>query len=269
MHLPGNYTTFFTIPETPLRIYHYQRVDSTNIRAEALARVGEPAWTVVWSDEQTAGRGRFQREWISPAGLGLWFSLILRPHLPLGKWNLINLFSALTVAEVLDEKFRLVGSGKTVRVKWPNDVYVGERKICGILLQSGRDAGGENFLIVGIGINVNQGQEHFPGELQDRATSLFRETGMYWELIPLLKEILEQFYREYGLEEERQFANLVARFEQKMVFRGEEVKIKLPDKVIEGKIVKLTEDGFLILQTDRGEQLITAGDVGILKEKGV
>ncbi len=259
----------FTIPDTPLRVIRFRRVDSTNLRAEALARSGEPAWSVIWAEEQTAGRGRFQRRWVSPAGLGLWFSLILRPQLSLREWSRISLLSALVVAEALEEKVQMAARGKTVGVKWPNDVFIGERKIGGVLLQNGRDFAGTNFLVVGIGINVNQRRDDFPEDLQETATSLFRETGMFWELEPLLREILERLYQEYRNQEKHRFSEIVSRFEQKMLFRDKKVEIKLPNKIVSGKIVKLSEEGFLILETDKGEVLVTAGDVGVLNEKGV
>ncbi|MCK5453155.1 MAG: biotin--[acetyl-CoA-carboxylase] ligase, partial [Calditrichia bacterium] len=158
----------------PILVYYFPSLESTNSEAKRLVVEDVPEWTVIYADLQTKGRGRFNRQWHSPAGLGLYFSIILRPNMDLKLLNMINMRAALVIREILQTKLTQTSArnDRPVMVKWPNDVLVEGKKICGILLESEVVSQTVNSLILGIGINVNHQRQDFPAELRERATSL-------------------------------------------------------------------------------------------------
>jgi BirA family biotin operon repressor/biotin-[acetyl-CoA-carboxylase] ligase len=156
------------------RVRHFARVDSTNERARELGRAGEPDGAVVLADEQTAGRGRQRRSWASPAGQGVYVSVLLRPPFAVAEAGpAVQLAAGIAVAEALAG---ILPSPPLLR--WPNDCYAGERKIAGVLVEAETTGGGGfDFLVCGIGINVNQRAGDFPEALRDRATSIRLQVG--------------------------------------------------------------------------------------------
>lgn len=173
-----------------------RKVDSTNNFAKELARYGAAEGTVVVAEEQTAGRGRHGRKWFSPKG-GLYFSVILRPKMKVSEAAGIVVVAGLAVVRVLSENY-----GLTVEAKWPNDVLLDERKVCGILTEVNSTSERVNYAVVGIGINANVVvAKEFPEELQPIATSLKEKLGKNVKLEPLLKwclEKLEEAYEAYS-----------------------------------------------------------------------
>ena len=163
------------------KIVHYDTLDSTNNQALAFAREAAPEGTVIVSNYQTHGRGRFKRHWISPRGKGLLFSVILRPQLKTSSASIITHWSAKAVADVLRQKFNL-----SAKLKKPNDVLVGGKKIAGILTESSGYGQNLEYVVVGIGLNVN----HRRKDLQSEATSIYVETGRETEMDGLLIELL-------------------------------------------------------------------------------
>ena len=153
------------------RVEHHGRIDSTSDRARDIAMSGEPEGTVVIADEQTAGRGRAERLWHSPPGLGVYFSVILRPQAAPADAPFFGLMAAVAVCEALHEV-----SGIPVRIKWPNDLVVEtgrvRRKIAGILAEARTTSDGIRDLVVGVGVNVNHDAADFPPEIAVRSTSL-------------------------------------------------------------------------------------------------
>jgi len=143
----------------------FSRVDSTQLVARQLAAAGTPEGTLVLADHQAAGRGQRGRTWLAPAGSALLFSLVLRPPLPPSRWPALTIAAATAVAEAVTE-----ATGVAARVKWPNDVLVGERKLAGILAEG--VVGPACFVVLGIGVNVGQGPDDWPPELRGRAVSL-------------------------------------------------------------------------------------------------
>lgn len=153
-------------------VHAHEAVGSTNDLARALAAEGAPAGTVVVAEEQTAGRGRSGKPWQSAPGLGLWMSIVLRPG-KLGQLGLLPILVGLGVAEALDP---LVRPARAM-VKWPNDVLLGGRKVCGILCEGAIDATGTAAVVAGIGVNVGHAPDDFPPELADTATSIRMVAG--------------------------------------------------------------------------------------------
>jgi BirA family biotin operon repressor/biotin-[acetyl-CoA-carboxylase] ligase len=171
------------------RILYYDTVDSANNLALSFAKEGAREGTVVVAEYQTKGRGRFHRKWSSPRGKGLLFSVILRPSLSASSVPILTHLAAKAVAEVLNTNFEL-----SARLKKPNDVLVGGRKIAGILTESSGTRSEIDYVVVGIGLNVNTESRY----LIKGATSIYRETGRYADKSQILNRILSIFWSEYG-----------------------------------------------------------------------
>ncbi|HHY46943.1 MAG TPA: biotin--[acetyl-CoA-carboxylase] ligase [Firmicutes bacterium] len=176
------------------------QVDSTNRLAQSLASEGAPEGTVVWARHQTSGRGRLGRSWSSPAGKGLWFSIVLTPAVSPATVSQIPLVAAVAVARSVVRVTQL-----TPRIKWPNDIMIGRRKVCGILAESRVQGDTLEYVILGIGLNTNATAGDFPPELTTTATSLFLETGKPVDDIALLANILNEIELWYDLWLERGF----------------------------------------------------------------
>lgn len=166
-------------------------IDSTNRHAKDLAKAGKPEGTLVYAEEQTRGQGRRGRFWDSPRGKGLWFSLILRPQSD-SPIPLLNRLSALSLVQVIEKQFRL-----TPQIKEPNDVFLQDRKLAGILVETSRGRHSISYAIVGIGLNVNQEREDFALGLRDQAISLRIALNRVVDRLNLLIELLAQLEDNY------------------------------------------------------------------------
>jgi len=169
----------------------YRETASTNDLATQLAEHGEAEGMVVFAERQTAGRGQFGRKWVSADGAGLWFSLLLRPRWPTTEWKRITSLVAVSVSQALEAE-----TGLAMRIKPPNDLYIGIRKVVGVLTEA--RTGRAPFAVVGIGVNVNQLQEDFPLELQASATSLRIEKGVWIEREAVAVAILRELNARYS-----------------------------------------------------------------------
>ncbi len=238
-------------------------VGSTNEEAVRLAKSGAPAWTVVIADEQTAGRGRYLRRWESPAGLGLWFSVILRPETDFAKINLLNLAAALAIADFLELKIEECGVCREARVnlKWPNDVWINDRKICGLLLESGTENNRLKYLVIGIGMNINQTPADFHQKLGGTAVSLRIATGVEWGREEFLADFLKHFHNKILNAIRTDFREIITKYSAKMLYKNQQVCIKLMDNTVGGILQGINEFGYLLLKTETGEKEITTGDV--------
>lgn len=166
------------------KILHFDEIDSTNIKAKSLANNNEDDGTLIISEKQIGGHGRFTRPWSSPEG-GLWFSLILRPDLEPAYSSKITQVVAAAIINTLKQY------DINALIKWPNDIYINGKKICGILTEMKCDMDRVNYIVPGIGINVNI--PSFPEELSKKASSLLIETGIVFDRAKLLAEILNNF----------------------------------------------------------------------------
>ena len=173
------------------RIELHEHLDSTNRTAVALAQAGAEHGTLVLADAQSAGRGRMARPWFSPPGVNLYGSLIVRTKMSAertAEWlSWLPLMTALAAAEAIE----IVGSAR-IAVKWPNDLLINERKVGGILCESGTSAGSGPFQIIGIGINVNGARTDFPEELREIATTIREETGSLIDRNRLVGQLLHE-----------------------------------------------------------------------------
>jgi BirA family biotin operon repressor/biotin-[acetyl-CoA-carboxylase] ligase len=247
------------IHRPPFVIHHYASLGSTNDQLKQMTDA--PEFTCVTAEEQTAGRGRRARAWLSTPGDGLYLSVLLRPPWPAPRLPLLGLMSSIVVAEAVA---RRVATG--VDIKWPNDVLIHERKVSGILAESASDGTSAPRVIVGIGVNLNH--RGFPPELSGTATSLFLECGLRTspeefrdELLALLAEWYERA-RGGG-------ARLILRRWQELssYARGQQVLVTLDDEQLRGVTAGLADTGALRLRTPAGEvRTILAGEVSRLRK---
>lgn len=233
----------------------YSELDSTNTRLRELAIAGAPDTTVVVARAQTAGRGRLGRSWHSPAGAGLYASVLLRTDLDASRAYLLTLAAAISVAESLAG----LGVGG-VAIKWPNDVLIRERKVSGILLESGLADGALEWAIVGIGVNVRNAA--VPDELRDRATSL-EDEGIDVEPPQVLTRVLERLAVWRPGDDGCDDAEIVARWlALAPMVTGTSVRVNDGTTPFEAMTDGLTEDGRLRVRRDDGRvELLSAADV--------
>lgn len=246
----------------PFRLHVFETLPSTNTYLFNLGKQGAPEWSVAIAEEQTAGKGRQQRRWESPAGKALLFSLLLRPPLETRYLNLINLFTALTLAQYLETRTREhTGTALSVSLKWPNDLFIRGKKICGILLEASFAAERLDYLVIGIGLNVNQSQEDFSSEIRLSSASLKLATGREWEREPLLGGYLDAFYERYPHFFPGNLALLVQLCKEKVLFLGQTISVDSGSGRIQGVFRDLTPEGYLVLEQNGRDTLITTGDV--------
>lgn len=230
----------------------YSRLESTNTTARAWAREGAPEGALVLARQQTAGRGRHGRSWEAAPDQNLTFSLVLRSFSSSEQIGLLPLVTGLAVARMIDRLDDTVSP----RIKWPNDVLVGGRKLCGILVE--RD---ERAVVLGIGLNVNQ--TDFPAELEGRATSLACAVGRRFELSEVLAEMLLELERHLGALGDGEAARLRRSYQRRMAYLGEEVELQLltSGRSTRGRITGIARGGGLRMQTSAGDRTFYAGDV--------
>jgi BirA family biotin operon repressor/biotin-[acetyl-CoA-carboxylase] ligase len=240
----------------------FHSIPSTNPYLFDLGKKGAPEWTVIAADRQTAGKGRYQRRWESPAGKSLLFSMLLRPQIDTRFLNLINLLVALTLSEYLEKQAgEFDKSDFDVSLKWPNDLWVKKKKLCGVLLEANFTMEKLNFIVIGIGLNVNQESNDFSPEIRNNATSLFLETGREWDRESLLAGYLDYFYEHYCRYFPHDFREIVDQYQQKVIFKGEWITVGAGDTKVSGFFKGMTPEGYLILDQKGQEKIITTGDV--------
>jgi BirA family biotin operon repressor/biotin-[acetyl-CoA-carboxylase] ligase len=235
------------------------RVNSTNKWAQQLAVFGAPEGTVVIAETQTTGRGRLNRKWISPSG-GLWFSIILRPKLRPADAVKLTFMTGLAVAKILREMF-----GLRAETKWPNDVLVNRRKICGILTEMNTTGERANFVVVGVGVNANLNVEKvFSEHLRQVATSLENELGREVQLEELCRALLEQIENLYELSTRKGFNVILDEWKSNTGILGRHVELtNLPEK-IRGLALNVDHEGALIIRLEDGTvRRVFFGDVSL------
>ena len=239
-----------------------REVDSTNEWAKELAMYGAREGTVVIAETQKRGRGRLGREWVSPTG-GLWFSLILRPKLRPAEAVKLTFVAGLAVAKALREMFDL-----KVETKWPNDVLVNRRKICGILTEMNTTGETVNFVVVGIGVNVNFDVEKaFPEQLRKVATSLENELGQEIRLEELFRGLLERLENLYEVFTKEGFKPVLKKWKDHAGFLGHQVEVTSPTEKSSGLALDVDHDGTLVLRLENGtKRRVFVGDVSLRAE---
>ena len=232
------------------KIHRYETVTSTNDVARELATGGAVEGTVVVSAEQTKGRGSRGRVWLSPPGVNLLVSVILRPRIPRNRFGEIAFVAAVAIAGTLREC-----CGLEARIKWPNDVRVGGRKICGVIVEAVKDA-----VILGIGVNINWTE--LPEEIKETATSVAIERGEVVDIEQVLKSLLADLDITYGVYRARGFGRILEQWKALEITTRNEITVKLDGQSIQGWAVDVDEHGSLIVELPNGEvQSIPAATV--------
>lgn len=238
------------------KIYSYDVVSSTNTLAHELARKGEPEGSVVFAKGQTEGRGRFGRSWASPCGVGLYFSLILRPAISAAEAPRLTLVAALAVAKGLE-----AAGADGVAIKWPNDILMKGKKVCGILtelcgIEASPCAPGDvsaatyvQYAVVGVGVNVNASLS----ELPDGATSLKEALAKEFDLADLSHAIMKNMDSCYDLLLSGNFSAILAEVkERSALILGGRVKVACEGRIVEGYAVDFDACGGLVIRRDSG-----------------
>ena len=233
------------------RIFYYPSIGSTNERALELAAAGEPEGGLVVAEEQTAGRGRRDRSWASSPYRGIYASLILRPAIPAPRAPLLTFMAAIATADALNEI-----PGLRARIKWPNDVIAGGRKIAGVLGEV-RGADPEvREMVVGIGVNVHHREEDFLPDLARRATSVRLETGAGSDRAALLARLLEGFEQRYARMLRDGPATLLREWQSLSTLQpGDPVRVLGPTGPAQGGFSGIDEEGGLRLTSVSGQIL--------------
>ena len=237
-------------------LHHFYKIGSTNTVAMAAAAEGAPEGSVFLAEEQTAGRGRGANSWQSPRSAGIYCSVILRPALPPSDVLALSLAAGLAVQAAIHE----VDSRIEVDLKWPNDVLINGKKVCGILAEMNAEATRVRYIVVGIGINVNQAS--FPKDLP--ATSLRLATGSEWSRVELVGALLKSLDREYRrlAQDADSKESILQRFaENSSWVLGKRVRIEENGSAFEGTTEGLDPRGFLQVRTAYGVQTVLSGTV--------
>lgn len=237
------------------KIYHYKEIGSTNAQAKLEAERGAPDGSVFLAECQTAGRGRLGRGWASPAGEGIWMSLLLRPDAAPQAILPITLVTGLAVARALRQE------GVDALIKWPNDIVAGGKKLCGILTEMSAEAEGIRHVVVGIGINVNTMQ--FPEELQVTATSLRLQSGREHSRKALVQRILLECEAAFSTLLNHGFEPMREEYRALSATLDHAVQATGRTGTVQGIARDVTASGDLIIETDDGTVTVTSGEVSV------
>ena len=240
-------------------IIHFDSLDSTNTKAKELAILGEEDGTTIISEEQTKGRGRLGRQWSSPKFKGIWMSIILRPDIDPLNMSKLTLVAAAAVHEALMD-FNIKTS-----IKWPNDIILNGKKLCGILTEMSGELNQINHLIIGIGVNVNTSTSEFPNEIKDIATSLNSETGKIFLRTKLTACILNHFerlYEEFVLNDNLTSTIDISR--KNSVFLGKDVQMYNRGVLVSAKAIDIDNNGLLLIEHKDGKiEKVISGEVSM------
>lgn len=239
-------------------LYYYEDTDSTNADAMRLGEEGAEHGTLVVANHQNKGRGRRGRVWQSPVGTTISMSFLVKPEIAPGKASMLTLVMALAVAKGIEEACDL-----STAIKWPNDILVNGKKVCGILTEMKAEMDYIHGVIIGVGINVNV--ESFPEELQSMATSLILEKGRKVSRAEVIERVAENFevYYEKFMETE-DLSLLRDLYEERLISKGKAVKVLDPQGEYTGISKGITDTGELVVETQDGkEQQVYAGEVSV------
>ena len=238
------------------KIYYYGKIGSTNELGYRLAQVEAEEGTLIITEEQTKGKGRMGRSWYSPPYLGIWMSLILRPDISPSKAPALSLCAGLALALSIKKL-----TGLDAKLKWPNDCLINRKKVGGILLELQAELDRINFVILGLGVNINQTQKDFPKKIKKTATSLRIELKKNVGRVLLLKLFLENFEKIYSSFKEDGLTFLKKRIKNLSVVLGENIELSFGRKKIKGKALDIDDDGSLLVESKGKKIKVFAGEV--------
>ncbi|MBN1527348.1 MAG: biotin--[acetyl-CoA-carboxylase] ligase [Candidatus Omnitrophica bacterium] len=244
-------------------VISYKKVDSTNDVAYGLAEKGVREGAVILAEEQSKGKGRHGRQWSSPSKGGVYMSCVLRPRMAPNEISKVTLLAAVAVASAIRRM-----SGLDVVIKWPNDIMSDGRKVCGILTEMKAEQDSVDFVIVGIGVNVNTPVSALP----KGATSIIEELSRagraesHLSRVELVKNILEAFEKYYRILREEGFEPIVDAWKGLTAMLGSRIKVMLPGRTFEGQAHTVDPDGSLVVRLDSGVlEKVSSGDIVMVR----
>jgi len=238
------------------KIFYRPVTESTNNDAKRLAQEGAPNGTLAIAERQQGGRGRMGREWNSPEG-GIWLSVVLRPELSPADAPKLTIMTAVAVADAIFQS-----AGICANIKWPNDILVDGKKVCGILTEMSAEMDAINYVIIGIGINVNN--DNFPDELRDKSASLKQLKGVEVSRIRVLASLLEKLESYYLMAEREGFEKIFDRWRELCINLGKNVRIVGKNVSFEGTAIDIDSAGALLVKTSSGKiERVLSGDVSL------
>lgn len=231
-------------------------IDSTNEECKRQADNGCKSGLLVTCDNQTAGKGRLGRSWTGDSNKGLYMSMVLRPDIMPTEASQITLVAGIVLRRII-ERF----TNCTVQIKWPNDIIINGKKVAGILTEMSAEMEKVNYIVLGIGINVNT--ESYYGELKDKATSMFIETGSKFKRKDVINEFIQEFLPGYGIFCHRGFDAFVEEYNKNCANVGKEVKTINVKNEIQGIAKGVNSKGELVIKTNSGLARVFAGEVSL------
>ena len=239
-------------------VLYFDTIDSTNTKAQELAEKGYPSGTLVVADKQESGKGRRGRSWVSPSGTGIFMTLMIKPDINPNNASMLTLVAALAVAKAITSV-----TGEEALIKWPNDIVVNSKKVCGILTEMNAQFDYINHIVVGIGINVHN--ESFPEEISQMASSLMIEAGgkrfHRAQIIADTMSYFEQYYDTFLKTQD--LSALVREYDELLVNRNKSVRVLDPKEPFDGKAMGITPKGELIVDTWESRKLVSSGEVSV------
>ena len=239
-------------------VLYFDTIDSTNTKAQELAEKGYPSGTLVVADKQESGKGRRGRSWVSPSGTGIFMTLMIKPDINPNNASMLTLVAALAVAKAITSV-----PGEEAMIKWPNDIVVNSKKVCGILTEMNAQFDYINHIVVGIGINVHN--ESFPEEISQMASSLMIEAGgKRFHRAQIIAETMSYFEQYYDTFLKTQdLSALVREYDELLVNRNKSVRVLDPKEPFDGKAMGITPKGELIVDTWESRKLVSSGEVSV------
>ncbi len=239
-------------------VLYFDTIDSTNTKAQELAEKGYPSGTLVVADKQESGKGRRGRSWVSPSGTGIFMTLMIKPDINPNNASMLTLVAALAVAKAITSV-----TGEEALIKWPNDIVVNGKKVCGILTEMNAQFDYINHIVVGIGINVHN--ESFPEEISQMASSLMIEAGgKRFHRAQIIAETMSYFEQYYDTFLKTQdLSALVREYDELLVNRNKAVRVLDPKEPFDGKAMGITPKGELIVDTWESRKLVSSGEVSV------
>lgn len=238
---------------------YFEEIDSTNVYAKQIA-MDKKEGTIVVAEKQTKGKGRLGRTWVADKGVGIYMTVILKPHMIPSDAVMMTQVAAAAVVKAINHCYQC-----DAKIKWPNDIVIGNKKICGILTELSGEIENLNYIVLGIGVNVNQTKKDIPRDLQDKSTSIricvdqkVSRQKLFHEVLEQLNNMYETFITEKSLDE---VMNICRQYSATL---GNHVKVLNYDKQLEGKAINITSRGGLIIEDESGNQTeIISGEVSV------
>ncbi|MCK9298988.1 biotin--[acetyl-CoA-carboxylase] ligase [Methanoculleus sp. YWC-01] len=240
------------------QIRHFDSTASTSWVAKKLADETDPEklhGMVIIAEEQTGGVGRLGRAWVSPAG-GIWATILLKPKIPLDHLFMITMAGSVAIARAIRKEY-----GISALIKWPNDIFIGDKKVAGLLLELSAEADDVHYALLGLGIDANVSLDELSSNLRDTVTTLQAEVGHTVDRVALLARVLREFELRYQQLEDAEYDSIIREWKSLSLTLDHRVAIKTVNKTFTGEAIDIDAHGALIIRKDNGKvERVIAGD---------